>query len=422
MHKLKKIIISLTLSFLLLFSFSVNVFAVHSSGGGNSQYIRYDYEEKDNFDDISYVFNSCPTYCHSNGIISAGFDCHVDLKVTNVVRNSDGFITQIHFTPISDFSAIHALHGTAPVLYDWSPGLLPANLTTIIHSIYSNITNIGYKIDWNYITIPDNLVGAGEQFTYYDYFGKPKTVTFNGNGSIFGANNGGNFELPEGQFPSIADYIPDINDEKYKLTPLSDFLPAMPDSLDLLDWVKYIVSILPITFTWLWTNLSKIITYCIDLFKGFFNFISDFFKLFFDNLRILFTTFFDFSALNLDTYFKSKITELKDYLFLKIPFFHTIDVIKQNIANLSEADSVVFTFSSVTLPFGRGEGQAVVIPEFPVTIDIVNVIRKWTDPIIIGICYFSSFIFFKQKLPDVLGGVGGAVVESQPVEHHKIGF
>lgn len=428
MHKLKKIIISLTLAFLLLFSFSLSVFAVHSSGGGSSDEVKQWSEDlsKLNTNGYTYVYNSTDIASSTlmkgeNYVNSWGysyFDDDYVIEIADISRDADGNITALYFRkPTEHYEYIRAYEykniGAGEIYHYLNCN---DNLFNTLYSAYST-TPDGIHIDWSHISIKNGLVEAGETFEYYDYFGNPKTVTFNGNGGIFGIDNGGNFELPEGQFPSIADYIPDLNDEKYKLSPLSDFLPEMPDSLDILDWIKYITSILPITFTWFWEQLSRIISYCIDLFKGFFSFISDFFKAFFENFRIIILSFFNTDDLNIGDYFKSKFIDLKDYLVLKIPFFHTIELIKQSISNIQDSGSVVFTFSAVTLPFGRGAGQAVVIPEFPVTIDIVNVIRKWTDPIIIGLCYLSSFIFFKQKIPEVFGGVGGAVAESYSADN-----
>lgn len=408
MQKMKKMIICLSAAFLFLFSFSLSVFAVHSSGGGNSQYIRYEYDAKENFNGSSYVFNSCPTYCHTtyavdNGCTSAGFDCYVDLKVTRIVRNSEGFIIQIYFTPISDYSAVHTLDYTSSnILYDWSSGVIPSNLQTTIHSIYSNITSYGYEIDWNYITIPENLVEAGEQFTYYDYFGKPKTVTFNGNGSIYGANNGGKYDFPEGEFPKLEDYLPDSSDDKYQSTSLSEYLPAPPDSIDILDWIKYFIDCFKAVFNWLFDNLSKKFLYLYDVLKGFFSFVSDFFKSFFENLRNIFISFFDFKDLIENNYLSNKFAELRDYVFIKFPFFNTFLNLYSDINGLISAttrEAPTITFVLPEILGGRTE---------VVSLDFLNPVIAVTDVIVIAACYLLTIIYSIRAIPNIIGGIGSA--------------
>lgn len=52
-------------------------------------------------------------------------------------------------------------------------------------------------------------------------------------------------------------------------------------------------------------------------------------------------------------------------------------------------------------------GVNIALPEIEFTADIIQEIRRYTDPIIVAISYFSAILFFKNQLPILFGGVGG---------------
>lgn len=434
MYKYKKYVASFLLAFTVMLFSCVSVFAVGYKEYSN--YYRYSYDEKENFDGSDYVFNMCPTYAFTlvsvvNGKLSGGFDDETRLEITSVQRYN-GRIVQINFSILDDYRYIETIdYTTSNTRYEYKTNKKSSNFAPIYASYFENKT-YGYTIDWSYISIPDGIIEAGEQFSYYDYFGNEKTIMFNGNGGIFGGASHNSFEEWEkAEFPDISNYIPDITDEKYQIRDIMEYLPEMPDSLDIVDWLKYLSSLFPSAFSWFWDNVRGISFYVVDLIKGFFNFISDFFKAFFENLKNVFVSLFDFSNVDVVGKIAERSAELRTLFELKFPILKTISEIGTAIETLEKDNSAIFSFPDVTFPLFNG--KTLTISGFTVTFDIVKKIRVYTDPIIIGIVYLSTFLFFKNALPDMLGGVGGGVhqtgdsisqhiYEEQQKNRNKIGF
>ena len=529
MHKLKKIIISLTLAFLLLFSFSLSVFATQTVTEYNDYTCTEFNGEAVKPRDLAIGRGGDILYNQFNGSYYYGYFFD-EFTITSYSSSS----LNISFSCNSHYR-IKVANPYVFYLDDYNKGKC-----TLHSELISQSSSYFYKIDWSKCYYDTSSgIKKGDTFTYFDFSGEETTITFDGKGGVVGYGN-----EPDNPFDNLQKQeYPEFNLPEFHGKDINDFVDfdSIIDSIKGLDVVgaiggvlsalrggfnfvtssvvnvvAYLTSVLISLFKWLQNTFPVLVNNIVcdispilmliveavkanpitkDMFEGIFNFdgeglfsrldsSNNFFTAFFteplkegllslptlltsikdtfndvstaitvikDTLDFSFTSsisaikdkftdfltdftnfktqlsfftkdFFDTKDLNLNIYIKDKISNLKDYLVLKIPFFHTIELIKQSISNMQDSGSVIFTFSAVTLPFGRGEGQAVVIPEFPVTIDIVNVIRKYTDPIIIGICYLSSFIFFKQKIPEVFGGVGGAVAESYSADNKHIGL
>ena len=413
MHKLKKIIISLVFSLTLMSVFSLSVFAVHSSGGSSSNEVKQWSEDlsKINTNGYTYVYNSTDIATSTlmkdeNYVNSWGYDYFDDdyvIEISDISRDADGNITALYFRkPTEHYEYIRAYEykniGAGEIYHYLNCN---DNLFYVFYSAYST-TREGIHIDWSHISIAYGLVEAGETFDYYDYFGNPKSVTFNGNGGIFGIDNGGNFELPEGEFPKLEEYLPDSSDDKYQSTSLSEYLPAPPDSIDILDWIKYFIDCFKAVFNWLFDNLSKKFLYLYDVLKGFFSFVSDFFKSFFENLRNIFISFFDFKDLIENNYLSTKFAELRDYVFIKFPFFNTFLNLYSDINGLISAttrEAPTITFVLPEILGGRTE---------VVSLDFLNPVIAVTDVIVIAACYLLTIIYSIRAIPNIIGGIGSA--------------
>lgn len=396
---------------------ALSVSAVTDGGGGDTDgvgedkgyYWLYIYSEDDNFDGSSYVYNSSPNFAGTQyantSPNSFGYVTETYFKVSGVTRNNEGYITLISLSFITtDYKFISAKEYSSGVchLSKYDVGYrLNDMINSTISSIYGPYSYWGYKIDWSYIDIPEDMFAAGEQFTYYDYSGNPKTVTFNGNGGIFGLNSYEG-ELPESEFPDIKDYIPDINDEKYQFKSLSDYLPEMPDSLDIVDWVKYLSSLFPSVFSWFWDNLSGIITYLIDLAKGFFNFISDFLKAFFENLKNVFVSLFDTSDVDIS----ARIDEVKEYAFLRIPILSTLSGFYDDMSSIMSSTSDR-TAPVITFPTSKVFGGE----DVTVSLEGLRPVTVITDVIIIAACYLLTLIYSIRSIPNIIGGIGSGSSE-----------
>lgn len=423
-----KIIVCLSLSFALMSALTLSVFAVTSGGGGTTQGVdqgNYYYSSfsSSEFNGSNWVYNNCSKFAYtdyaiSNGCQSIGYtNDNILFEITSVSRDSNGNITSFSVNILTDFYFVHTTDyetaGALRYVYKLNKRLYSGSFETIYSSI--NNSRLGYKIDWSAFVIPEDMFSAGEQFTYHNYFGKEQTVTFNGKGGIFGGVTSNRFnDLPEGEFPDISDYIPDITDEKYKINDLVEYLPEMPDSLDILDWIKYLASLFPSIFSWLWDNLSGIVTYLIDLIKGFIAFVSDFFKSFFENLKNVLFSLFDTSEVDIS----GRIDEVKEYVFIKFPILSTLSGLYSDIETMLlsfERTAPVITFPTSKV-FG-GE-------DVTVSLEFLRPVTAVTDVIIIAACYLLTLIYSIRAIPNIIGGIGSGSAElansfkSSPVSDH----
>lgn len=301
MLKLKKIIISLVLSLTLMSVFSLCVSAkVTTTDYTDRTVICY---ENENFNGSIAAYNAGPVAYQNFLPTSSQYQA---FSYEIVVNNTESFwsITDIEWVDSSDHSkGFNRFKVTMPaarsVVYTGYPSIDTCNETRFktsgLTSYFFYVNSSTYsqhnyvKLDLRYCGgVIDGLMNAGDTLTYYDYDGNEITISYNGD-SIgpdgFGGGSADRFPGEVSEEPSLDDYLPDFNDSKYNPGDLSSYLPTAPDSLDVLDWLKYFIECVKAFFNWAVDTFKAKILLLYDTITGLFNFLKDYLTYFLDKLK-----------------------------------------------------------------------------------------------------------------------------------------